>query len=168
MNDTNFDKWNREFRNQNLFAFNNDRNALLWLKVRAISKKLPMEKFLEQNNIQLKSTKITEQNKELFEKLEINTEQSLNMLDNYLCNINNEWYREMGVNEEVLKSDLYQIDTYEWGGDQNNSLDKYLISRFVKVISSYNELQSKQIEIQANAWNYVRTSWYNNWTSYLI
>lgn len=168
MNDTNFDKWNREFRNQNLFAFNNDRNALLWLKVRAISKKLPMEKFLEQNNIQLKSTKITEQNKELFEKLEINTEQSLNMLDNYLCNINNEWYREMGVNEEVLKSDLYHIDTYEWGGDQNNSLDKYLISRFVKVISSYNELQSKQIEIQANAWNYVRTSWYNNWTSYLI
>lgn len=168
MNDTNFDKWNREFRNQNLFAFNNDRNALLWLKVRAISKKLPMEKFLEQNNIQLKSTKITEQNKELFEKLEINTEQSLNMLDNYLCNINNEWYREMGVNEEVLKSDLYHINTYEWGGDQNNSLDKYLISRFVKVISSYNELQSKQIEIQANAWNYVRTSWYNNWTSYLI
>ena len=24
------------------------------------------------------------------------------------------------------------------------------------------------MEIQANAWNYVRTSWYNNWTSFLI
>ena len=53
----NFEKWDKEFRNQNLFAFNNDRNALLWLKVRAISKKLPMSKFLEQNVIQLKSTK---------------------------------------------------------------------------------------------------------------
>ena len=83
MCNNNFDKWNREFRNQNLFAFNNDINALLWLKVRAISKKLPMEKFLKQNNIQLNSTKITEQNKELFEKLEVNIEQSLNMLDNY-------------------------------------------------------------------------------------
>lgn len=168
MCNNNFDKWNREFRNQNLFAFNNDINALLWLKVRAISKKLPMEKFLKQNNIQLNSTKITEQNKELFEKLEVNIEQSLNMLDNYLHDINNEWYREMGVDEDALKSDLYQIDTYEWGGDQNNSLDKHLVSRFVKVISKYNDLQSKQTEIQANAWNYVRTSWYNNWTSYLI
>lgn len=168
MCNNNFDKWNKEFRNQNLFAFNNDINALLWLKVRAISKKLPMEKFLKQNNIQLNSTKITEQNKELFEKLEVNIEQSLNMLDNYLRDINNEWYREMGVDEDALKSDLYQIDTYEWGGDQNNSLDKHLVSRFVKVISKYNDLQSKQTEIQANAWNYVRTSWYNNWTSYLI
>jgi len=168
MCNNNFDKWNTEFRNQNLFAFNNDINALLWLKVRAISKKLPMEKFLKQNNIQLNSTKITEQNKELFEKLEVNIEQSLNMLDNYLRDINNEWYREMGVDEDALKSDLYQIDTYEWGGDQNNSLDKHLVSRFVKVISKYNDLQSKQTEIQANAWNYVRTSWYNNWTSYLI
>ena len=164
----NFEKWDKEFRNQNLFAFNNDRNALLWLKVRAISKRLPMSKFLEQNNIQLNATKITDQNKELFSKLELNIEQSLKMLDAFLCDINNEWYREMGVNEESLKSDLYHIDTYEWGGDQNNSLDKHLVSRFVKVISSYNDLQSKRAEIQANAWNYVRTSWYNNWTSYLI
>lgn len=168
MNNNNFDEWNEKFRNQNLFAFNNDSNALLWLKVRAISKKLPMEKFLKQNNIQLHSTKITEQNKELFEKLEVNIEQSLNTLDKYLCDINNEWYREMGVDEKSLKSDLYQIDTYEWGGDQNNSLDKHLVGRFVKVISKYDDLKSKQNEIQANAWNYVRTSWYNNWTSYLI
>lgn len=164
----NFEKWDKEFRNQNLFAFNNDRNALLWLKVRAISKRLPMSKFLEQNNIQLDATKITDQNKELFLKLELDIEQSLKLLDDYLHDINNEWYREMGVDEDALKSDLYHIDTYEWGGDQNNSLDKHLVSRFVKVISSYNDLQTKQTEIQANAWNYVRTSWYNNWTSYLI
>lgn len=168
MNNINFDKWDKEFRNQNLFAFNNDKNALLWLKVRAISKKIPMSKFLEQNNIQLNATKITDQNKELFSMLETDTDKALKKLDTYLCNINNEWYREMGVDEEALKSDLYHIDTYEWGGDQNNSLDKHLVSRFVKVISKYHELQSKQTEIQANAWNYVRTSWYNNWTSYLI
>lgn len=168
MNNINFEKWDKEFRNQNLFAFNNDRNALLWLKVRAISKKLPMSKFLEQNNIQLNATKITDQNKELFSMLETDIDKALNLLDAYLRDINNEWYREMGVDEDVLKSDLYHIDTYEWGGDQNNSLDKHLISRFVKVISKYNDLQNKQPEIQANAWNYVRTSWYNNWTSYLI
>jgi hypothetical protein len=100
--------------------------------------------------------------------LEGNPKRSLEMLDAFLCDINNEWYRQMGVNEEKLKEDLYKINTYEWGGDQNNSLDKHLISRFVKVISKYDELQGKQMEIQANAWNYVRTSWYNNWTSFLI
>lgn len=168
MSSTNFEKWDKEFRNQNLFVFNNDKNALLWLKVKAISKKIPMEKFLEQNKIRLTSQKITDQNMELFSMLEKNIDRSLKMLDSYLCDINNEWYHEMGVNEEQLKSDLYQVDTYEWGGDQNNSLDKYLVSRYVKVISKYSELKSKQIEIQANAWNYVRTSWYNNWTSYLI
>lgn len=168
MNNTNFEKWDNEFRNQNLFAFNNDRNALLWLKVRAISKRLPMSKFLEKNKIQLNTTKITDQNKELFSILENDIENALNLLDTYLCDINNEWYREMGVDEDSLKSDLYHIDTYEWGGDQNNSLDKHLVSRFVKVISKYDDLQNKQAEIQTNAWNYVRTSWYNNWTSYLI
>lgn len=168
MNNINFEKWSKEFRNQNLFAFNNDRNALLWLKVRAISKKRSILKFLKQNQIHLETTRITDQNKELFLMLESNIEQSMTLLDAYLRDINNEWYREMGVDEDALKSDLYQIDTYEWGGDQNNSLDKHLVSRFVKVISTYNDLQSKQTEIQANAWNYVRTSWYNNWTSYLI
>lgn len=168
MRNTNFEKWDKEFRNQNLFAFNNDKNALLWLKVRAVSKKVPMVKFLEQNNIELNSTKITDQNKELFQKLKQNIDASLKLLDNYLSNRNNEWYHEMGVDEKQLKQDLYKVDTYEWGGDQNNSLDKHLVSRFVKVISKYDDLQSKQVEIQANAWNYVRTSWYNNWTSYLI
>lgn len=55
-----------------------------------------------------------------------------------------------------------------WGGDQNNSLDKHLVSRYVKIISNYDELLNKQSEIADNAWNYVQTSWYNNWTSYLI
>lgn len=32
---TNFEKWNKEFRSQNLFAFNSNENALMWLKVRA-------------------------------------------------------------------------------------------------------------------------------------
>ena len=168
MSNTNFEKWDKEFRKQNLFVFNNNRNALLWLKVRAISKKKPMAKFLERNNIQLCSTTIKDQNKELFSKLESQVEQSLKLLDSYLCNRNNEWYREMGVDEDALKTDLYEIDTYEWGGDQNNSLDKHLVNRYVKKISKYNNLKDCQIEIQANAWNYVRTSWYNNWTSYLI
>jgi len=167
MNNARYDKWKKLYQNQKFLDFNTD-EALLWLKVKAISKKTPMTKFLENNDIKLESTSIKDQNIELFTILEGNPKRSLELLDAYLSDVNNEWYRQMGVNEEQLKEDLYKINTYEWGGDQNNSLDKHLISRFVKVISKYDELQGKQMEIQANAWNYVRTSWYNNWTSFLI
>ncbi len=164
---TNFEKWDKEFRAQNLFVFNNNDNGLLWLKVRAVCRSKQIGRFLEENNLTLTKTMIAEQNIELFELLE-RMETASTMLDKYLCDRNNEWYEAMDIDVPQLKEDLYQIQYYAWGGDQNNSLDKHLVSRYVKVISRYNDLVSKQSEIAENAWNYVQTSWYNNWTSFLI
>lgn len=164
---TNFEKWNNEFRAQNLFSFNQDSNGLLWLKVRAVCRSKQIEQFITQNNITLTKTKIAEQNVELFEILE-KTPNAMQLLDDYLKIKSHDWYDAMGVDEVKLKEDLYKVRYYAWGGDQNNSLDKHLVSRYVKVISSYDELMGKQSEIADNAWNYVQTSWYNNWTSYLI
>lgn len=164
---TNFEKWDKEFRAQNLYAFNNNYNALLWLKVRAVCRGKQINQFLIDNNLKLKSTKISDQNVELFELLEQRND-SMQMLDNYLQSKNHEWYAAKGVNETKLKEDLYKVQYYTWGGNQNNSLDKHLVSRYIKVISNYEELVDKQGEISINAWNYVQNSWYNNWTSYLI
>lgn len=164
---SNFEKWDKEFRAQNLYAFNNNANALLWLKVRAVCRGKQIDQFLNDNKLALTSTKISEQNVELFELLE-NRDDAKSMLDRYLQGRNHEWYTSMGVDEKKLKDDLYKVQYYAWGGDQNNSLDKHLVSRYVKVISEYDELVSKQGEIANNAWNYVQNSWYNNWTSYLI
>lgn len=66
----NFEKWDKEFRAQNLFAFNNDANGLLWLKVRAVSRGKQIKQFLNSNGLTLTSTKIAEQNVELFKMLE--------------------------------------------------------------------------------------------------
>ncbi len=164
---SNFEKWDKEFRSQNLYAFNNNTNALLWLKVRAVCRGKQIEQFLNDNSLTLSTTKISERNVELFELLE-GREDAMSMLDKYLQGKNHEWYTSMGIDEEKLKSDLYKVQYYAWGGDQNNSLDKHLVSRYVKVISEYDELVNKQGEIANNAWNYVQNSWYNNWTSYLI
>jgi hypothetical protein len=164
---TNFEKWDKEFRNQNLFAFNSNENALMWLKVRAVCRGKQIQQFLVDNEITLTSSKIAEQNVELFEKLET-MPNAMRLLDAFLSERNYEWYKTMGIDEENLKNDLYKVHHYAWGGDQNNSLDKHLVSRYVKVISDYDELLNKQNEIAENAWNYVQTSWYNNWTSYLI
>lgn len=164
---TDFEKWDNEFRAQNLYAFNNDKKGLLYLKVRAVCRGKQIKRFVEDNNIKLKSTKINEQFIELFSILE-STSNGMDMLDAYLRNRNNEWYRAMGVDEEKLKSGLRKISNYEWGGDHDNSLDQYLVRRYIKVISDFEELKSKADSIAANAWKFVQTSWYNNWTSYLI
>ncbi|MBR5069152.1 MAG: hypothetical protein IKX25_07090 [Bacteroidales bacterium] len=162
-----FEHWDKEFRAQNLFAFNNNANGLLWLKVRAVCRSKQIKQFLEDNNLILKSTKISERNAELFQLLE-KLDDSMDRLDKYLSEKNHEWYKAMGVDEAKLKEDLYKVQHYAWGGDQNNSLDKHLVSRYVKTISEYDCLVSRRGEIAENAWNYVQTSWYNNWTSYLI
>ena len=162
-----YDRWKKLYQDQKFFDFNTD-EALLWLKAKTISKKSSMDDFLNQNHIQLTSAKIDDKNKELFALLLNNPKSSMKLLDAFLRDINNEWYRKKGVDEKQLKNDLYRVDSYEWGGDQNNSLDKYLISHYVKDISKYDELESKVLAIQENAWRYVRTSWYNNWSSFLI
>lgn len=164
---SNFEKWDKEFRAQNLYAFNNNDNALLYLKVRAVCRGKQIKQFIDKNGIVLNSTKINDQFAELFSVME-NTPNGMKMLDTYLRDRNNEWYHTMGVDEEKLKSGLRQINNYEWGGDQENSLDQYLVRRYVKVISDLDELRSKADAIATNAWNFVQTSWYNNWTSYLI
>ncbi|MDO4949670.1 MAG: hypothetical protein Q4E55_05830 [Bacteroidales bacterium] len=164
---TNFEKWDKEFREQNLFTFNHDTNALLWLKVRAVCRGKQIKRFADDNNLTIHSTRLDDQFAELFTLME-SIPKAMDMLDNYLRNRNNEWYKEMGVDEDKLKSGLRQIANYEWGGDQENSLDQYLVRRYIKVVSDYDELRSKADVIAANAWKFVQTSWYNNWTSYLI
>lgn len=164
---TNYEKWDHEFRTNNLFAFNNNDKALLYLKVRAICRKTLITQFVKENNLTLKSTKVKEQFPELYALLE-NKPELIPKLDCFLRDRNNEWYKEMGVDEDKVRTALRKINAYEWGGDHNNSLDQYLVKRYVKDISDYDTLRKKATEIQANAWNFVQTSWYNNWTSYLI
>ncbi len=162
-----FKRWDGEFRNQNFNAFNNDANALLWLKVRAVCRGKMLKKFLSLSKITLSSSKIADQNVELYNHLE-SMPNAMSLLDEFLRERNNEWYKSKGVNERQLKEDLYKVQSYAWGGDQNNSLDKHFVNRYVKVICHYDELMAKRDIIAENAWNYVQTSWYNNWTSYLI
>lgn len=68
-----------------------------------------------------------------------------------------------------LVSELYKLKIFEWGGDHQNSLDKYLVSHYVKTISSYDIIMSKfENEINRAVQGYVLNSWYNHWSSVLI
>ena len=56
-----YDSWKKLYQDQKFLNFNTD-EALLWLKVKAISKKTFMKDFLDKSQIQLSSTRIDDQN----------------------------------------------------------------------------------------------------------
>ncbi|MDR3112860.1 MAG: hypothetical protein LBU09_00605, partial [Endomicrobium sp.] len=74
------------------------------------------------------------------------------------------------TNSSQLVSELYKLRNFEWGGDYQNSLDKYLISRYIKIKNpSFDFLMSKfETEINPSVQGYVLNSWYNYWSGVLI
>lgn len=72
-------------------------------------------------------------------------------------------------NEQQLINELYKIQSFDWGGLHQNSLETTIVNRYVKQITSYEFLHK---EIEGNLHNslraYVLASWYNHWSSIVI
>ncbi len=121
----------------------------------------------KKNNITLIETAIKRQFIELFEILRKDVSKSHQILDEYIRDKNKKILQSIDIKK--LVSELFKRKSFEWGGDYQNSLDKYLISQYVKVIQSYDELLSKfETEINPAVQGYVLNSWYNHWSSILI
>jgi len=162
-----FNYWKKLHESEQLDEFSSDNVGLLWLKTKSIVRKELIAKFIEQNKITLKETALGKQFIELFELLCRNVDNSHKILDAYIKEKNKIQVEEL--NTEQLVSELYKLKNFDWGGDYQNSLDKYLVSRYVKVHKSYDTLLSKfETEIHVAVQGYVLNSWYNHWSSILI
>ena len=163
----NFDKWDKLFRSGNLLDFTSNREALLWLKIKSFIRKDTVADYQQFDNVKLCEKTGAKQFRELFSLLSTNIEESHKKLNKYFEQENQKKLNEIDIN--TLVSDLYKVQSFEWGGDYNNSLDKYLVRNYVKAISSYDELITKlNNEVMGTVSKYVINSWYNNWTSILI
>jgi len=163
-----FKYWDSLHKNESLEEFSSDRTGLLWLKMKSIIRKELIEKFTQQNKITLKQTALKLQFIELFDLLSKDINRSNMLLDEYIKNISNQQIASVDIQQ--LVSELYKLKNFEWGGDYQNSLDKFLISRYVKVQNpSFDYLMSKfETEINPAVQGYVLNSWYNYWSSVLI
>lgn len=163
----NFYKWKSVYDVGELLPFTENKEALLWLKVKSIVRKEIINEFCSENQIFLETTSLIKQFEELFNLLTTNVDESHKKLDSYILFKNVQILKEL--NQEKLVSELYKLHSFEWGGDYQNSLDKYLVSRYVKIIQSFDELTSKfDTEIKHAVQGYVLNSWYNHWSSILI
>ncbi|MDR2410812.1 MAG: hypothetical protein LBE13_22245, partial [Bacteroidales bacterium] len=164
----NFDYWDHLHRNEHLEEFSNDRCGLLWLKIKSIIRVELVKGFLEFSGCEINTKKQSDNFRSLFELLSEDLNKAHSLLDKYIRNISQ--LQIKSVNIQQLVSELYKLRDFKWGGDYQNSLDKYLVNRYVKVPNpSFDFLMSKfETEINPAVQGYVLNSWYNYWSSVLI
>jgi hypothetical protein len=163
-----FNHWDKLHKNEELEEFSYDNVGLLWLKTKSIIRKDLIAGFLRSNNIVLQETALAKQFVELFGILSSDVGKSNQVLDRFINQENNKQFGTL--NTAQLVSELYKLKNFDWGGDYQNSLDKYLVTRYVKVQNpSYENLLAKfETEISVAVQGYVLNSWYNHWSSILI
>ncbi len=163
-----FDYWKKLYEGQELQEFSADNAGLLWLKIKSIIRTELITNFIKENpDIILKESATSKQFVELYNILGENPSKSHAILDRFIRRVSLE--QSVSLDVEQLVSELYKLKNFDWGGDYQNSLDKYLVSRYVKAIRSYEVLMSKfETEINAAVEGYVLNSWYNHWSSILI
>lgn len=162
-----FNYWKKLYESEKLEEFSTNKIGLLWLKIKSIIRKELIAAFLKVNKIELKETALAKQFVELFNFLSKDVANSNQLLDNFIRIENNKQVALLDTTQ--LVSELYKLKNFDWGGDYQNSLDKYLVSRNVKVHKSFDTLISKfETEINIAVQGYVLNSWYNHWSSILI
>ena len=71
--------------------------------------------------------------------------------------------------EDTLYVQLYKMHVHDWGGLYQNGLEKTIVDKYVKKIVDYNCLETMiGGKIHESMSGYVKTSWYNHWTTILI
>lgn len=162
----NFNHWLKCYEADDLVAFTEDADGLLWLKLKSITRKAWLNGFLQHSDLALQSHKLTEQWRELFILLQQSTHAHA-QLDDFIRSAD----RQLAFNLPVqqLVSELYKMRVFDWGGNYQNNLDRFLVDHYIKNIPTFDVIATKlQTEIASSVYGYVLCSWYNHWSSILI
>ncbi|MCL2063827.1 MAG: hypothetical protein FWG98_05595 [Candidatus Cloacimonetes bacterium] len=156
-----FKKLKNLFDNNNIFELLKHDESILWLKLRAISRKDLLLKFIDLNDIKINSKKSSEIFEELF-----NIVKEHALIDDFIkANL----IKLTLEQEQNLVSELYKIKHFDWGGDYKNALDRHIVDKYIKKYDSYDTIQRKlDNEINQAVRGYVNCSWYNHWSTILI
>jgi len=154
------------FNNNRFDEIENDINGIRFLKLRSISRKETITEFAKlEGFIKIKGQTANNIFKLIFDTVST-TENEIN---DY---INKKYNRERNLrkkDEESLINEMYQLKIFNWGGNNNNSLEKNIINNYVKKIKSYKDInRAIESKILDSLRGYTLNSWYNHWTSILI
>lgn len=161
-----FDEFRNMFDSDEMGTLTASRAGVLWLKIKAISRKPLLKEFCDFAEINLRETRVADQFRELFGILSSDIERSHGFLNAY---IKSSAFVRDSNEEERIASELHKLRHFSWGGDYANALDKFLVNRYVKKYDGYREIMQKlETEIPVAVNGYVLCSWYNHWSTILI
>lgn len=162
-----FEYWSDLFGRQELKEFSVDRSGLLWLKLKSIVRREHIDLFCQSNGIDLTGTGLGAQFKELYAILANQLDKSHTALNSFIVAQNAKGLHQLDT--DSLTRELYKVDTFRWGADNQNDLGKYLVKKYIKDNSSYDFLVGQmESGILGIVHDYLVCSWYNHWSSILI
>jgi hypothetical protein len=138
----------------------NSENGLKFFKVYSISRQPIIKEFLKSQKMTF-SRPLVENCNVVFSKIDEKT------IDSFLQSQYNLKMKNFDKNQ--ILSELFCLQSFNWGGIYQNALEKMIIDNYVKKIQSYEILNQKiQGELSEKMGDYVRSSWYNHWSTILI
>lgn len=146
------------FNADNIGELAESKEGLRFLKLRSLSRKEQMEALAKASKIDTSDAKSKELLSILF---------AANIPDADVNSFIRVAYQrereERRLAEDKLLSELYKVNSFDWGGLHQNSLEKTIIDNYVKKIRSYNILESAiDGELHNSLRSYVLASWYNH------
>ena len=136
-------------------------NGMYFLKLRSMSRSNLLRKLAEKQKIPIPSkptlSYIFSQNI------------PINVIDEFIKNESDVELQNIANEKEELYTQLFKLDVLDWGGLYQNGLEKTIVNNYVKKIKNYDELTRKITdELHDSMSGYVKSSWYNNWSTILI
>ena len=132
---------------------------MYFLKLRSMSRASLLKKLIKEQNMSIPP------------KLSYIFEQNIpeNIIDEFIKKESDEELQNLEKEKEELYTELFKLDALDWGGLYQNGLEKTIVNNYVKKIKNYDELVAKITnKLNHSMSGYVRSSWYNNWSSILI
>ena len=139
-------------------------DGMRFLKLKSLSRKKYLDYLIDKFELRTGSLKVAEKLQYIYESA-VQAED----IDDVIEELFEKERKIRRENEQQLINELYKIQSFDWGGLHQNSLETTIVNKYVKQITSYESLRD---EIEGNLHNslraYVLASWYNHWTSIII
>ena len=139
-------------------------DGMRFLKLRSLSRKKYLDYLIHKFELKVGNLKVKEKLQYIYESA-IQSQD----IDRVIRELFEAERKNRRDSEQQLINELYKIQSFDWGGLHQNSLETTIVNRYVKQITSYESLNE---EIESSLHNslraYVVSSWYNHWTSIII
>ena len=135
-----------------------------FLKLRSISRTELLKEFAQENKIDVSAVLARKLFESLFDK-----DVPEKKIESFIQQIYKKERATRKSKEDWVYSQLYKLQTFDWGGLYQNSLEQTIVNNYIKKIQDFDELNKKiENELHASMRGYVLNSWYNHWSSILV